>query len=109
MQDLKQEMNQMKLDLGIVKKVYCSKEEQDSFRRMEKEKIPNEILIDSGNGQYFRYIDEGMAKQEIDELFAYRQISYLRTIKKCAVFFVILTVISLLVWIYFLLNGRLLY
>ena len=111
MQDLKQEMNQLKMDLGIVKKAYCNQEEQEIFKRMEKEgkrisgEKYGEVFADGENNTYYRNVEEDLPKEKIEELIAYQQISSLKsiknlleTIKNCAIFFVVLSIISILMW-----------
>ncbi len=119
MQDLKQEMNQMKLDLGIIKKSYCTKEEQEIFKKMEKDGMRisgekyGEVFGDDENNAYYRNVEESLPKEEIDELIAYQQIislksikGILETIKSCMIFFVVITITSFLLWIILIVSGR---
>lgn len=107
MQNYKSGLNKMKHDLGILKIVYCTEEEEKKFDSMKKENTPilDEIYID-GTNRYYRYVDAGGSKQQTDELLVYRQIDYLRTIKNRITFIVVISVIFLLLWILSLLFGR---
>lgn len=97
MKDLHDELGQMRLELDLTQRVYCSKEEEKQFKKMLKEKqlLPDDINFNE-NG-HFRYIDTDLTKEELDNLFLYRQITYLRSIKNSMIFFVVLTLVSLTV------------
>lgn len=96
--DLYEELEQIKFELGIIQKEYCSEVEEKEFKRLKKfnQPIPEDIEIDKINDSYFRYIETDMSKEEIKELLFYRQVKYLKTIKNSIIFFVVLTVISII-------------
>lgn len=45
---------------------------------------------------YYRFEKVDLSEDEIRELLLYRQVSYIKTIKNCVLFFVVLTVISII-------------
>jgi hypothetical protein len=94
--DLREELNQMSLDLSLTQKVYCSKEEVKKIKKMVRENIslPDDILMDDTG--YFRYVDTDLTEEELNHLFLYRQLSYLYDIKNSMIFFVVLAIISLI-------------
>jgi hypothetical protein len=97
MKDLHDELRQMKCELDLVQRVYCSKEEEKRYRRMAKEKQPLPDDVRSDESGYFRYVETDLSGEELDKLLLYRQISYLRTTKNCMLFFMVLAVISLVI------------
>jgi len=96
--DLYKELEKLKFDLGIIQKVYCGKVEEEEFKRLKKlnQPIPEDIEIDIVNDSHFRYAEIDMTKEEIKELLLYRQVKYLETIKNSIKFFVVLTVMSII-------------
>lgn len=107
MESYEVELNEMKSDLGIISKVKCSKEEQKEFRRMKKAGEPisseknGQIFVDSNDGTFFRNVSIDMTNDEINQLMAYRQMQYLKSISSGVTFFVVLTVISLVISLLF--------
>ncbi len=97
--DLYKELEKLKFELGIIQKVYCSKVEEKEFKRLKKlnQPIPEDIEIDIVNDSYFRYAETDMTKEEIKELLLYRQVKYLEKIKNSIKFFVVLTVMSIII------------
>lgn len=111
MSEIQNELNALKCKAGIIRKVFCSKEEQIEFARMRREGIAassisvGDIYMDAA-GSFFRYESEGLSKEEIVDLYAFRQLRYLRTIKNSMVFFVVLVVFFLVaVFGVFVLRG----
>lgn len=96
MKDLRSELRQLRFELDLIQKEYCSKEEVKQYKKMEKENnpLPDDVISDETG--YFRYIDTDLSKEELNNLFLYRQISYLKSVRNSMFFFVILTIISLL-------------
>ncbi|MDP4119673.1 MAG: hypothetical protein Q8876_01265 [Bacillota bacterium] len=98
MKNLRDELKQMKYELDLIQIIYCDKEEAKKFRKMENEKIPlpYDVSKDEVNN-FFRYIDTDLSEQELNQLFMLRKILYLRTIKNILIFFVVITIIFLLI------------
>ena len=98
MNDLREELRRMRVELDLTQKVYCAGEEEKKLRKMMKEKfpLPDGIKVDEHNF-FYRYIDTDLSEQEIKQLFLYRQTAYLRSIKNSMVFFVVIATASLIV------------
>ena len=93
MKNLRDELEQMRFDMGLRQKVYCKGEEEKQFRKMDKsEELPEDVNIEGYD--FFRYVNTDLNKEEVEELFKYRQLSYLKSIRNSLWFFVALTVIS---------------
>ncbi len=95
---IKEELRRMRFELGLTEKVYCDEEEEESLKKMKKEKLPlpDDIKIDE-HEYFYRYIDTDLSEQEIKQLILYRQTSYLLSIRNSMIFFVVLTIISIIV------------
>lgn len=98
MMDLYEELEKIKVELGITQKVYCSKDEEEEFEQLKKanQPLPENVEVDNMGGLHFRYVKTDMSNEEIKELFLYRQTKYLESIKNSMIFFVILTLVSLI-------------
>lgn len=76
MKELSEELRKMRFELDLTQKVYCNKDEEESLRKMKKDKLslPDDIKIDDV-GFFYRYIDTDLSEQEIEQLFSYCQIT----------------------------------
>ena len=100
--DVKEIIRDLKEELLLVQKIDCTKEENKIYREMLKrgEPLPEGVYKyeDSiGNddlGFYTLYIPE-MSSEETKEYILLKQYTELRTIKRCMIFFTVLTVISI--------------
>ena len=95
---LKEELGQRERDYGIYYKVYCSREEAKEFKK--KDSTPNNVHLDLGSSSnYYRNYKIDLSEEELAKLFRYRQTQYLKTIKNCLVFFVVMIFISLFLYL----------
>lgn len=97
MKDLREEIKQKRLDLDLTQKLYCGKEEEKRLRKMEREKLPLPDNVKTDEGGYFRYIDTDLSEQELDQLFLFRRLAYLRSIKNSMIFIDVIIIIILIV------------
>lgn len=93
---LREELIQAQVTLGLSQRLPCNVEESRQFDKMRKEKLPlpTDVLLNSDG--YYRLKDTDLSEQEVNQLLQCRQVILLKTIKNCAVFFVVLTVIGLI-------------
>ena len=96
MENLRKELLWLKKEFGVVHTEWCSSEEENHFDELRENELPlpNNVLRDD-DGKYFRFVDVGISEQESKELLLYRQVVYLRTINNGVRFFVVLSVISI--------------
>ena len=99
MNNLNEEIKRMKYDLDLIQKVYCNKEEESLLRNMEMENKALPIDVEKDDFGYFRYVDIDLPEEKLSQLLLYRQLSNLRSIKNCLTFFVVLTILLLLILI----------
>lgn len=92
MSDLKSELRERQINLGLLPKIYCDRDETETFHNLEKSKqpLPEDVGID-GTG-YYRCGESDLSGDEIRQLLLFRQIQYLRTIKNCAIYFVVISI-----------------
>ena len=109
--DLRKEIESYRYEVGLLQKISCSKEENIKLRQMLKngEKLPNGIYrcVD-GTGtemnDFYKVYKPDLSQEEINEYLLYKKLSMINTIKNCAVFFVALTLISLMISVIVLLS-----
>ncbi|WP_458788409.1 hypothetical protein, partial [Vallitalea sediminicola] len=84
----------------------CSMKENKTFKelRNKKENLPEGVYKYDNSDSYYRLAKTDLSSEELNNLMMYRQTSYLRTIKNSMVFFVFLTIASILVWLFFAFN-----
>lgn len=98
MADLKKELRDSLFDLGILEKELCTSQENKEYRKMQKDNIPlpDGIYKSPETYQYYRVKETDLTEEEIDRLLRYRRTLYLRSIKNSMIFFVALSVISVI-------------
>lgn len=98
MNKLRKELWDMKYKLGIIRKEECSKEESEEYRKLVKkgEPLPEGVYRYGEYYDFYRFIEANLTEDEAQELLLYKQVTYIKTIKNCALFFVVLAVISII-------------
>lgn len=94
---------------GLSEKIPCSKEDNEKYAQMVKDGTPLPTGVYAYNYEnledvYYTIQTSSLATDELFEMLTYKILGYLRTIKNCAVYFVVLSVISLCVYLIFLLQ-----
>ena len=99
---LTNELEQLKYDLDILQEFDCSYEENEQYRKLlqENKPLPSGILCRNPGGSveyasFYKVERTALSKDELAEYLQYKQLKSIITIKKCMVFFTVLTVISL--------------
>ena len=109
--DLRKEIESYRYEVGLIQKISCSKEDNKKYRQMLKngEKLPAGIhrYVDvngTETNDFYTIYKPDLSKEEINEYLMYKKLSMISTIKNCAVFFVALTVISIIISVIVLLS-----
>lgn len=97
--------------MKFLQKIDCSKEENREYSNILKNggSLPEGVCQykDSITGEplheFYTVYDSGLSDSEKQEYIQYQSLLHLKTIKNCVVFFTVLTVISLVAAILFLL------
>lgn len=122
MNNLQKEIVELKIKHGFIEKHPCSLDEIKQYEKLKTEglPLPDNIMMQF-NGSYVRLCESDLTKDEINELLQLRKIEYERiqvdylkrqdkqldTIKNGMTFFVVLTIVSLCIGVYFLISGML--
>lgn len=101
--DLKEKLLQCKFEANIFQKIDCSITEDKEFKDLlnSNQRLPDGIYeyVDADGtkmGKFYRRYETDLNQDELNLLLNLKQISYLKSIKNSMIFFVVLTVISLL-------------
>lgn len=83
---------------GLIKDVPCTQEENERYATLigQGKELPEGVYAyDDFPEQFYTIDEEEMTEAEIKELIGYKKLGILNGIRKCLVFFVVLTVVSL--------------
>lgn len=90
---------------NLVRKLDCTKEEEKIYSENIKnnQPLPEGIYYESAaagnqfNGRFYRISKPQISEEDLKLYFSLKQLSGINTIKKCILFFTILTIISLMI------------
>ena len=101
--DVRKEIRQAKVDIGLLQEIPCTKEDNKKYRDMVKrgEPLPQGIFqYEASDGfelnEFCSVYDPQLTEKEQQEYIALMQYKEIKTIRNCVVFFTVLTVISLI-------------
>ena len=105
--DIRKELHSYKLDYDLIKKKPCTEEENQTYSKMLKEgkELPKGVFLysdDTECGEFYTVYEPDLTQEEINEYLTFKKLELLKTIKNCAVFFTVLTIISLISSLLFL-------
>ena len=98
----REDLEKLKYKLGFLQEVDCSSEETDEYRKLLNQgmPLPDGVLrknpFEANDFAVFYTIKEtDLSGEELAQYIQYQQLQSLITIKRCVVFFTVLTIISL--------------
>ncbi len=109
--DMKEELQRARLDFHVLQRIDCTREENKAYSEMIKngEPLPAGVYQyrNSATGNYLNSFytiwDSGLNDAEKGEIIQYQKLYYLKTIKNCLVFFVVMSIIAAIGWLVLLL------
>jgi hypothetical protein len=104
--NLRSELEEYRKEFGIVQYEPCSNKDDKKYSKMIKEgfDLPNGIIQDN-SGYGFRKISyTDLSDIELEQLMKYRKWMYLKTIKNCAVYFTVISVLGLILLVILLMG-----
>ena len=110
--DLHQQIIKYKTDNGLIQRIGCTKEETKVFRNLAKnnQPLPEDVHIskdDFSDDNYYRIHSSDLSDTEIAEYLMYKQLDSIMAMKGYMYFFVVLTIVDMLVMLFITLwvNG----
>ena len=102
MKTARQTLRDFHYELGVIDKVSCTKEENATFSRLEKQRIPlpEGVVRDESfmwSFRYCRYVETDLTDQEISHLGMYQQLTRLESIRSATTFTAVVAGILLLI------------
>ena len=101
--NLRDELRSYKFEFDLLQKIPCSKQENEEYKKLLKDGgvLPEGVfayVYDSGETsttEFYTVYETDLTESEITEYLTYKKLSLIRTIKNCAMFFTVLTIISM--------------
>lgn len=96
----KAELQSLRQEYRLSQRVPCSKEDNKKYAQMVKDGQPlpsgvYDYKYENTESEYYTIYTPDISADELAELLTYKKLGYLRTIKNCVVYFVVLSVIAL--------------
>jgi len=105
---IRDELQRYRCEHGLAKKEDCSLEENSKLKKMIKDgsSLPNEVVQYVGSagepvGLFYRMHKADLTEKEIGEYIAFKQLDTLNTIKSCLMFFVVMSLVSVVAGVIF--------
>lgn len=105
---IRKKLHSYKLDYGLIEKTPYSEEENRKYiaMLMEGQSLPKGVFRNSNgevdeNDEFYAVYEPELTQEEINEYLTFKKLELLKTIRNCAVFFTVLTIISIIgsLWI----------
>ncbi|MBO5023683.1 MAG: hypothetical protein J6D11_05185 [Clostridia bacterium] len=101
--DLKEELRSYKFEFDVLQKIPCSVKENKEYRKILKDggQLPEGVYPYIGadgtdTSDFYTICESNLSKDEMDEYLTYRKLKFLKTIKNCVVFFMVLQIITII-------------
>ena len=101
--NLKKELVQFRYEFGVHEQIDCTEEQNAQYRQLAKENKPLPARVYCRNSDptaeyatFYSVSEMELTPEQLNEYLQYKQLKTLTSIKKCMVFFTVLTVISII-------------
>ena len=105
MKNIKKELKELKLAFGFATTKPCTQEENQAFKGVPKKELPEGVAYNDYEDVFVKYEETEISAEDKKEFYRLKQLSYLKSIKNSLKFFVVLTIISLIVSLILVLAG----
>lgn len=92
---MKKKIDELRLRAGILQADYDGDMKWAEMKK-KGEALPEDVYEDN-NGKLFRLVDPELSPDEERLFIQLKQLGYIKTIRNCAIFFVVLAVIGILI------------
>jgi len=111
--NLRDELRYHKFEFDLLQKIPCTKQENKAYQQLLKQggSLPEGVfayVYDSGETsttEFYTVYEADLSEAEIREYLTYKQLSLIKTIKNCILFFTILTIIGMVAYFFILMNA----
>lgn len=110
--NLRDELRNHKFAFDLFQKIPCTKQENKEYQKLLKDSgtLPEGVyayVYDTGETsttEFYTIHETDLTESEIREYLTYKQLSLIRTIKNCVMFFTVLTIIGMIAYILIMIN-----
>ena len=113
--NLRDELRAHKFEFDLLQKIPCTKQENKEYQKLLKDggTLPEGVyayvyVYDSGETsttEFYTIYETDLTESEIREYLTYKQLSLIRTIKNCVMFFTVLTIIGMIAYFLIMMNA----
>ena len=111
--DLREELRTHKFEFDLLQKIPCTKQENKEYKKLLKDggTLPEGVfayIYDTGETSselFYTIYEPDLSESEIREYLTYKQLSLIRTIKNCVLFFTVLTIIGMVAYFLIMMNS----
>ncbi len=111
--NLRDELRAHKFEFDLLQKISCTKQENKEYQKLLKD---GDTLLEGvyayvyNNGEtstteFYTVYETDLTESEIREYLTYKQLSLIRTIKNCVMFFTVLTIIGMISYFLIMMNA----
>ena len=98
--NLRDELRDYKFEFNLLQKIPCARQENEKYKELLKngDALPegvHEPTYEYGETDFYTISEADLTEGEIREYLTYKQLRLLKTIKNCAVFFTVLTILGM--------------
>ena len=111
--NLRDELRSHKFEFDLLQKIPCTKQENMEYQKLLKDggTLPEGVyayVYDSGatsTTEFYTVYEPDLTESETREYLTYKQLSLIRTIKNCVMFFTVLTIIGIIAYFLIMMNA----
>ena len=111
--NLRDELRSHKFEFDLLQKIPCTKQENKEYQKLLKDgrMLPEGVfayIYDSGEtstSEFYTIYETDLSESEIREYLTYKQLSLIKTIKNCILFFTVLTIIGMVAYFLIMMNA----
>lgn len=111
--NLRDKLRSHKFEFDLLQKIPCTKEENKEYQKILKngDTLPEGVYTyEDDNGEtsqtdFYTVYESDLTEAEIREYLTYKQLSMVKTIKNCVLFFTVLTIVSMIAYFLIMLKA----
>ena len=111
--NLREELRTHKFEFDLLQKIPCTKQENKEYQQLLKDggTLPEGVFAyfydtgETSTSDFYTIYETDLSESEIREYLTYKQLSLIKTIKNCVLFFTILTIIGMVAYFFIMMNA----
>ncbi len=110
--NLRDELRAHKFEFDLLQKIPCTKQENKEYQKLLKDggTLPEGVYAFVFNSydtptEFYTIYETDLTESEIREYLAYKQLSLIKTIRNCIMFFTILSIIGMIAYFFIMMNA----